>query len=393
MRKIKICFLFSSGDFESANNKKWFKLFAEKYETSISVLIQETDKKMSERFKTEYKDFFSVNYFPTPDTFSKFFLLERLRYIRDTARWIDEIQPDIIHIHGVYFTYMIMPLLFLKRRPIIIYNVWGSDINIAFHKKIKTKLIIKWLIKNSDLIWTNWFAMKDKVAKMFPMHKSKIVSIPLGVERNLFNNVSQQETDNIQKKFSIKEQTYIMLYVRGFIPNSNQDKLIKALSHLDKELNYTLILHNPKENPEYERILSRLIEMYKLEDKVKISHLNLTDPEVKALFKTANLSFSITSNEQFSRTISESILSDTHLILSNIEPYIYLKNHYKFNVDLVDVSDSRYFSRILKNYIQNPTIPDYTKEKKIIKDLFDFESKYDKFMNIYKNLIANASKD
>ena len=257
----------------------------------------------------------------------------------------------------------------------------------------KTNLIIRWLVKRSSLIWTNWFAMRDNVVKMFPKYKSKVVTIPLGVERDLFENVSMQEIHRVRKQFSIKDSTYLMLYVRSFIPNSNQDKIIKALSHLDKGLNYKLILHNSRENPEYESYLYRLIDKYNLEDRVQISHSYLNNLELRALFKSANLSFSITRNEQFSRTVSETILSDTNLILSDIEPYRYLIRNFNFNVDLVDVTNIENFAGLLKKYIENPVIPDYTEEKKIIKDLFDFESKFDEFLDIYQNLINDANKN
>ena len=145
IKNTKILFLFSSGHFESANNKKWFKLFFRKEDSSVSVIIQEIDNKVTEQFRNDYGEYFSKYLFPSTRKFLKFSPLKRLKFLKNTAQWIESIQPDIIHIHGVYFTYMIMTLFFLKRRPILIYSVWGSDYNISYHKRLRVRFLIKWL--------------------------------------------------------------------------------------------------------------------------------------------------------------------------------------------------------------------------------------------------------
>jgi hypothetical protein len=114
---------------------------------------------------------------------------------------------------------------------------------------------------------------------------------------------------------------------------------------------------------------------------------------MKALFNLAKLTFSITSREQFSRTIAEAILSETALILNDIEPYRYLVNQFNFRVDLVDITESKTFGELIEQYIKNPTKPEFSKEKNIVRDLFDFESKYDEFRTLYQKLIEDAHKN
>ena len=384
---MHILYIFTSGHFFSPNNKRWFKLFQEQLDIRVSVLIQEPQEAVKKKFKSLYGNHFNVLYFQNEKNFLTKNYIKKFRYLKTVARKIDQLNPDVIHIHGLFFIYLALPLFFLKSRPKIVMNLWGSDFNSMYHKKLKNKLILRWLLKKSHMIWTTWLAMGDSLRAKFPKYTGKIRTIPLGVTNELFLRSSEKDIRSIRNRFTINPDEYLMIYTRGFVMNSNYHKIIKALSNIKKDLRYKVIFHHFRSKPEMDQYLKQLINAHGLHEKVVISHSELADKEMKALYELADLTFSLTEKEQFSRTIQEAILSDTHLILNDIEPYRYLKYFFNWNVDLVDVNDAEQLGSKIQYYITQQPKPDWKYEKTFIEKIFKFEDKEEFFNFFYQDLM------
>jgi len=385
---MHILYIFTSGHFFSPNNKKWFKLFRNHQNVKISLLIQEPPLKIKNKFEDKYGKYFDILYFQNKNQLMKKSLIKRFTYIKNIARKIDLMAPDIIHIHGLFFIYLVFPLFYIKTKPKIIMNVWGSDFNILYHEKFKNRFIFNRIIKKSNLIWTNWIAMADSLRTTFPKHNKKIRTIPLGVTDELFFKCNNEDKNSVLKKFNLKKDEYLIVYTRGFTMNSNYHRILEALGKMKLDLPpYKVIFQHYKSNPKIDQYLQKLIKENNLQDKVIISHHELTDGEIKALYELADLSFSATTNEQFSRTIHEAILSNTSLILNDIEPYRYLKYFFNWNVDLVDIKNTMQLGKKIEYYINQQPIPQWKYEKAFIEKIFKFEDKESLFKSVYEGLI------
>jgi hypothetical protein len=380
-------YIFTSGFLNSANNKQWFKIFNQNENLDISILISDCDENLKKDFYKEYNNFYNIIFFKKYNEMMKTSFLKRFFYLKKIAKKIDEINPDIIHIHGCYYTYLIKPLFFIKSEPKIIFNVWGSDFNLAYFNNLKQKIIMSWLFKKSNLIWANWFAMADNLKNHFPKYISKIKTILWGIESDIFEKASKDAKNNIIKKYNLKENDFLMISTKGFVKIANQHKLVNSIKFINPNINFKLILHCGVKNEEMDKILYNIIKENKLSDKVIISHNFLTNDEIKALFEIANLSFVIPSMDQLTRAIFETILADTNLILSDIKPYKYLKEIYNFNFDLVDVNDEKQLAKRIEYYIKNNPKPNWDYEKTVIKRVMNFENKAKYFIEIYKNLL------
>ena len=387
MKKIKLTYIFTSGFLNSANNKQWFKIFNQNENLDISVLISDCNDSIKQDFYQEYNKFYNVIFFKKYDEMMKISFTKRFFYLKKIAKKIDEINPDIIHIQGCYNGYLILPLIFTKHKTKIVFNVWGNDFNTLYFKKYRHKITINRLMKKADLIWTNWFAMADSLKAKFPKYISKIKTNIWGIEKSIFDKASNNAKQNVIKKYNLKENQFVMLYSKGFSESNNQETLLNSVKFIKKNLDYKLILHCSVKNEKMDKILYNIIKENNFEEKVVISHNNLSDDEMKGLFEIANLSFVISSKDQLTRTIFETIFADTNLILSNIEPYKYLKNIYNFNIDLVDISNEKQFARRIEYYIKNNPKPNWNYEKEVIKKVMNFEDKVEKFIQIYKDLL------
>lgn len=387
---MHVLYLFPAGHFYAPNNHKWFRLLAKMTTLRCSVILPDCDPVLKEKFISEYGQRFEVIYFKTVDEILALNWWQKWRYVQSIASSIDRLQPDIIHLHAAFNSYMIYPLLFLKIKPKIIYNIWGSDFNLGYFNNRKRRLLIRWLVRHASLVWTNWYALRDAARTEFPQYKNKIQTILWGADRYLFEPVTVEARQKVERLFS-KKTAYTMLYVRGFVPNSNQKALIEALRLLPEELDYQLILHYPAKESAYLSELKNLCAKYNLQERVLFSHTRLNAEEMKALFERADLTFSLTEREQFSRTIFEAILSGTHLILNNIAPYGYLVNKFKFKIPLVDVHDGQALAVQIENAIRNPNPPDWREEIEKIKKMFDFEAKGPLYAEIYRALADGQS--
>ncbi len=384
---MHILHIFTIGHFFSINTKKWFKLFYGNNDIKSSVLIQEPSQSVAKRFYDKYGDFYNVLYFQKIENLLKKNYLQRFYYLKSIARIIDEQNPDIVHVHGLYSVYFVLPLYFMKIKPKIITHVWGSDINYRYKQYFANRILTKWLFKKSSLIWVNWLAMADNLRINFSKYSQKIRTIPLGVSNDIFQRSSEKNRNSIQEKFNLQNNEYLIIYTRGFKMNSNYHKIIEALERVEVKAPYKVIFHHFIANPKMDDYLNRLIKEKNLQDLVVISHDNLSDNEIKALYELADLAFLVTTNEQFSRTIHESILSSTNLILNNIEPYQYLKYFFNWNVDLVNVDDTLQLAKKIEYYINTKPNPDWEYERLFIEKMFKFEDKSELIKNVYTNLI------
>ena len=382
---MTILFVFTGGGLRSVNTKKWLDLFKNDNDLRISFFLKETSEQEKEALERAYPGYRFL-FFKNFSEIKNLNIYQRFKYIRAMARQIDQLAPDIVHLQGLFYTYMVYPLFFLKNKPVFIFNIWGSDFNLHYKKHLKNTLLIRYLFKKADLIWTNWFQLGLEVKKDFLKFENKIKTIPWGVTDDLFEAVEQKKVEELRRRFKIEPHDYVLLYTRGLVPNSNHQQLIKAIARLEAHLKFKLIIHVPKVNPDYKTKIQQLIDRFKLNEKIIWSHDYLADREMQALYAMADLSFSLTTKEQFSQTIIESILNDCHLIVNRNPAYRFLQEVFRFNIEMVDVQNTEQLAETIKQFIVNRPEVDYGYEKMVINRLFCFSRNKAHFLQIYNEL-------
>ncbi len=386
-QRLRILYIFTSGHFDSANNKKWFDLLAGDKRYEILILIQDCDKNKKEEFENRYGNFFQILYFKSLPDLLKLNYLQRYHYLKEIAKEIDKFKPEIIHLHGLFYTYMAIPVFLLKVKPKLIFNIWGSDYNFAYKNKLKNKILFKRLIKKASLIWVNWFALEQQLKMEFPQYAHKIKTILWGVENELFESPTEMTRKKIREKFNIKPEDYIFVYARAFNKNSNHLNILKAVMQLDPQKNFKFIFHNRNMNADNFQSVMSFVKQHHLKEKVLLSTKSLNFEEMKALYAEADVVLSLTTQEQLSRTTFEAILSDSHLIVNKNPSYTFLKQVFDFNIHMVDVGDIQSLTETFQYYIETRPAVDWRYEKVIIQRLFRFDAKKDKYFGIYMNLI------
>jgi len=385
MSKRKILYIFTSGHFFSANNDQWVSSFY-KDNLNVTLLLENPNQKIKDKFYKTYNNFFNVIYFEEKELFYKKNIFEKFLYLKKFAKLIDRFNPDLIHIHGLYYSYIAIPVFFLKKKPKIIFNIWGNDFNTLYKNRLKNRILFNKLIKKANLVWTNWMEMEDRIKKHFPKAIYKIRTIFWGIDCSFMEEPPLESKNKIRKKFNITNEEYIILSPKGLSPINNQLTIIEALKNVNQDLNFKLILF-AKGNEEYLNKIRSLIEKENLEKKIVLSHEFLSETELKALYSITDLCLSIPSKDQLTRVIFEAITSNNNLIISNLNSYLYLKFQIGFNIDTIDHTNIDILANRIQHYITNKPQTNWDFEKSWIKRVFCFNNNKSHILKIYEELI------
>ncbi len=122
-------------------------------------------------------------------------LISRLRNginnILKARHFIENLSPDIIHLHGLYTVFSLDLMFTIYKLPNLVVSTWGTDIVFDPRKKEPYKSIfIKQFILSQArrILATSGF--QSRVTKKYsPKHK-KVTTTPFGVDLELFNKYS-----------------------------------------------------------------------------------------------------------------------------------------------------------------------------------------------------------
>lgn len=139
-------------------------------------------------------------------------------------------KPDVIHVHQIN-SVAFFAIFSLKGFKIpIVSTAWGSDILISPHKSYTLRQIVKYCLRNSDMVTADAEYLGEEVLKYIPKHKEKLVIANFGMK-------TKPELLNTPKENIIySNRLHKNLY--------NIDEILRAFKKLteNKDCNYTLVV-------------------------------------------------------------------------------------------------------------------------------------------------------
>lgn len=149
---------------------------------------------------------------------------------------LEELMPDIIHIHGVG----IAPLFFANKYKIPIIDTMHG----VFYKGLNNEKISKDRLE-SEIVMSDYFTglTEDCVAKMqnlLKIPKDKISLIPNGINANMFY-YSDNERLNIRRIFNVSDDTIVFITVASIQERKGQFRFVKFLMNCDFDFQYWII--------------------------------------------------------------------------------------------------------------------------------------------------------
>ena len=161
---------------------------------------------------------------------------------------------DITYIH--YVSHCSIPVLFSKKKNILISNVHGTDVLPTTRKQKFFNLFVLKVLKKSDLVVVPSEYYRDFIEKKYQIDPNKIYISPSGgINPNTF------------KKTNYKKNTTMNFgFVSRIEKGKGWDTFIRAVNELkDKNFDFTIIGSGSKEHQ-----MLQLINKYGLEDNISV---------------------------------------------------------------------------------------------------------------------------
>lgn len=189
---MKICYL-ANGDSRSVHAQRFMNFFAERYDVSLITFhgLGDIDKSVDTHYIPVKGEKISIN-----TSFTNVFRksIEFLKFIRKSKRMIKKINPDILH--AFYLTNYGLCGALSGFHPIVV-SPWGDDIAADPNKNIIFNKMIKYVLKNADLIQCMDKSFQDRVFELIGKNH-KTVEIPEGIYPEMFKPSKRPASDKIK---------------------------------------------------------------------------------------------------------------------------------------------------------------------------------------------------
>lgn len=288
---------------------------------------------------------------------------------------------DVIHLHE-YRTFLNIVVSYYARKYNVPYvlQAHGSLPHLSQKQKLKNFFDIFFgfrILKDASKLMALTKTESDQYKKM-GINKNKISIIPNGINLKDYENLPEKE--EFRKKYKIKKNEKIILYVGRLHKNKGLDLLVKSFSKLSKKLsNVRLVLVGPDGG--YKQEIENLIKILKIKDKVLFTGFVSNKDKLRA-FVDAEV-FVTACFSGFPVTFLESCICGTPIITTN-------------NGDKFDWIDDKvgYVAEYNKNQLRDAILKVLMKKKlkkkfreegkKLVREKFNWSKIIEQIEEIYK---------
>lgn len=279
---MKICYI---ADAASYHTQKWVNHFISKgHEVHV---ISYSDVKIPGA---------NVYYFKYNNKKRYLFELVRIHHL------IKKIHPDILHAHEVNVS---GPIAVTMPGYKAIVSAWGSDILVSPEKSKLMRFVIKYVVRNSEIITSDSFFMSEKIVR-FGADERKVLTFPMGVDTKIFKNIHRYDLSN--EKLNI-------ISIRRLEPNFQIERIIRGFY---KALNiYDDICLTVAASGTEEAALKKLAEELKIENKVMF--LGSYKPgQIGNILEPNDVFISVPQSDSTSVSLLESMAVGVYPIVSDL---------------------------------------------------------------------------
>lgn len=296
-----------------------------------------------------------------------------IRYLPALSKCIHQFQPNILHAHYAS-SYGLLGAL-SKFHPYII-SVWGSDIYEFPKQFIINKQIVKYNLKNADLITSTSHIMAEKTKK----YTSKNIEvIPFGVDIEHFKPIKEKKifTNNELVIGTVKTLEYkygIDTLIKSFY------LLKKNLSHLNLKL---FIVGNGKEKQK----LLKLTQELNISNDV-IFYGAVDNKNVPQILAEIDIFVALSRYESFGVAVVEAMACEKLIVASNVSGFKEIMINNETGI-LVEKENPQATASAIQYLIENKnTAIQMAKNARLrVLQNYDFEKNLNKMISIYLSLL------
>ncbi|HEM48979.1 MAG TPA: hypothetical protein ENO27_02095 [Caldithrix sp.] len=318
------------------------------------------------------------------------FYLGRMLHIQKTKKLITAFRPDIVVHHSLnYHSYICH-----KAYNTIHVGIPYSSDGYIRSKNTKNLRFYKYIFKNFDAFIFVLPVLKDFYTKVGVDNKKSIV-LRMGIS-NLSEIKSIQQSDGLRVRITNKlsQSDFVFIETRSLRQiDGGAFQLIEAFSEINKyKTNCYLVIMKGLLGKD--GVLSKLRQFIytnynKLMDRIIIIDKELNYIDYLAHIVAADVYISLLKNDQFGKSISEAIILNNQLILSDLPQYRHALKDGAFYIN--PESPNSIFQAMLKTInLTNEEKNDRTSRLNRWVEEADFESNARKRIAFYSNLVKKA---
>jgi glycosyltransferase involved in cell wall biosynthesis len=206
---------------------------------------------------------------------------------------INEIKPDVIHIHGVANISAIRVALLKKKNDHVFLIYDDHMLSIASRSPLKCLYpIFKWtfaklIFGQADALVGVEDSCKDFMHKNYGFPLEDIKVIPLGADDSLFKR-DLKIRKVLREKYCFEESDVVFIYAGKIIPEKGPHILVEAACKLMKEYDNVKVLLVGNGRSEYIQRIQKIIVTNNLEDRF-ILHNAVPNKDLFKLYSTADV--------------------------------------------------------------------------------------------------------
>jgi len=300
---MRICYLANG---ESVHSRRWLEWSIERgYEVFLITSGPSNLKEIKEEYIFPFKR--KGGYIPRPT------------FIAKIRKIIKQLKPDILHAFSL--TPFGMYGALTNYHPFI-FSAFGSDVRIYPRKSFLTNLIVKYSLKEADLITTTSITLKEDIIKKYNISPKKIHQFYWGIDLSIFHTEYKGEALQLRKKLKIPHDAFVIFSPRNLFPNAGIDKLIEVMPKIIEEIpnTYCIILRGIG-YPEYLKRMMQKARDLGIEGNIRFISEFLTQIEMAIYLNASNVLVSLLQTDQFGASILESMACRCIPVLSDLTVY------------------------------------------------------------------------
>jgi len=164
---------------------------------------------------------------------------------RGVAKALRRIKPDVIHCHGMHYSYFAVIAARLKRELgyRLIYDTHAADFNTNLEntpfKKVLNRVyrrtLLRMMIQAADAVVAIGPEEQEFICREAGLHKTQVPIIPLGVDIQTFR-FNQSGREQVRRSMGLSAEDVVLLHVGQVIPRKDTITLIRAIGPLTYQM-------------------------------------------------------------------------------------------------------------------------------------------------------------
>ncbi len=297
---------------------------------------------------------------------------------------LKQINPDIVHMHGVGVA--VYSLSFLNIHPVIL-TEWGLD-HIYESKGIR-RFLEGISYKKADIITIGNKTALDILLCSYNINPDKTKIMQWGTKTNIFNINYEDRVIELRRKLKIDDNSFVVIYTRGMFEFWGYPYLVEAIPKvLKKNPSTVFVFIRGSGTDKTISDLRNKINNFGVEKNVIITDKRVPHNEMPLYLNMSDASVHLTPYDNESAALSESMACGSIIIASDHE---YYRNRIKDRINgfLVKRDDPDQIADTINYCIEHPEVKEeiYKNNQKLLQTSENWEYNMKKMEEIYYELI------